>query len=85
MGTNYYLEIDYCKECGRPKTEIHLGKTSNDEFIFHQQNGLNDLKQMKKLITKGVIKDEYDRIISKEIFFNILDTSELVYVNTDFC
>lgn len=84
MGTNYYLEIDFCKECGRPKTEIHLGKTSNDKFLFHQQNGLQNLDQMKKLITRGVIKNEYEQSISEEIFLNILDTSELEYINTNF-
>lgn len=28
MGTNYYVRLDCCKECGRAQEELHIGKLS---------------------------------------------------------
>lgn len=85
MGTNFYLEMQFCPCCGRPMAEVHLGKTSNNSFIFHRQPGLQIPEQFKTISKLGVIKDEYGKVISYEIFCKIIDESVHEFFDNDFC
>jgi len=85
MGTNFYLEMQFCPCCGKPMVHTHLGKTSNNSFIFHRQPGIQTPEQFKTISKLGVIRDEYGKEISHEIFCNIIDESVHEFFDNDFC
>lgn len=93
MGTNYYIETDFCKCCGKPKSRIHIGKASASwKFLFHKQPLINNFKDVKELITQGCIINEYGEHISSKEFLNIVEKKqkeqehgELVIDGYDFC
>lgn len=60
MGTNYYLHTDFCPCCGKPREEVHLGKTSYGwKFLFHKTKQVYDYKSFCNFIKQGIIYDEY--------------------------
>ena len=71
MGTNYYLHIGPCGECGRPKEVIHIGKSSMGwTFSFHGTEEIRSYQDWIKFIEKtgGIIRDEYNEVMSLEEF-----------------
>lgn len=74
MGTNYYLKINCCKECGRHDL-VHIGKSSwGWAFLF--TNTYPDKKKWKKVIDTSVgisIVDEYHHKISKKKFWAMVE------------
>ncbi|MCD7779850.1 MAG: hypothetical protein LUH05_04180 [Candidatus Gastranaerophilales bacterium] len=77
MGINYYLKTDFCPCCGKPKTTIHLGKAScGHRFLFEYQNGLKSIKDLKKLLKKGIIKNEYEKQISETEFLIMVEEKQ---------
>lgn len=66
MGTNFYLETDFCPCCGKPKNKIHLGKSSVGwKFLFKKSDLIQNYNDFLKVIKQGVIVDEYDENISE--------------------
>ena len=66
MGTNFYLETDFCPCCGKPKSKIHLGKASMGwKFLFRKSDLIQNYNDFCKVIERGVIVDEYDVPISE--------------------
>lgn len=60
MGTNYYLHTNYCPCCGKPREEIHLGKSSIGwKFLFHKTKQVYNYKSFCKFIKTGNIYNEY--------------------------
>ncbi len=66
MGTNFYLETDFCPCCGKPKSKIHLGKASMGwKFLFRKSDLIQNYNDFCKVIERGVIVDEYERQVSE--------------------
>ncbi len=77
MGTNYYIKNTIeCPECGQPKAaDYHIGKSSAGWcFSLHvdPENGINDLKDVKRLWAYKTIKDEYGSTISKKYMIDVI-------------
>lgn len=56
--------------------KIHIGKSVGRGFLFNHNNYTHykdNLKSIKAFVAKFEIRDEYDRIIPHEIFYNWLD------------
>ena len=81
MGTNYYFEFETCPHCGYTPSRIHLGKNSYGWKFLLQHNSThyapswNNMKDWLKA-AKGVIKDEYGRIISKDKFIKLVENNQ---------
>lgn len=76
MSTNYFFRTNYCKHCKRFDT-IHIGHLSyGHKFLFHQQKGLENLNDFLTLKKKYTIIDEYDRVVPKKKFIEILENSK---------
>ena len=73
LGTNYYLEYNKCKKCGRSDT-LHIGKSSAGwKFLFHKiPNKAESFPQWIFLLEKGTIRDEYDREYTFAEFLNLV-------------
>lgn len=77
MGTNYYLEKDFCVCCGKPKTVVHLGKASAGwRFLFHKQKELNNIQDVKVLLLNGIVRDEYDTNMSPNLFLKMVEDKQ---------
>lgn len=77
MGTNYYLETDFCPCCGKPKLSIHIGKASCGwKFLFYKQPCMNNFEEVKQLIHKGLIIDEYHEQICIEEFLKMVESKQ---------
>jgi len=77
MGTNYYLETDFCPCCGTPKLNIHIGKSSCGwKFLFHKQPCINDFEDVKRIIHRGRLIDEYGSQISTEEFLKMVEVKQ---------
>jgi hypothetical protein len=99
MGTNYYLQTDFCPCCGKPRQTLHLGKSSHGwKFLFHQQPRIFDYESFCKVIDTGIIVDEYDNQLSKDDLLDIIGSfqngkdhegAEIIggynFLDTDFC
>lgn len=81
MGTNYYLEIDVCKCCMRPKEVKHIGKSSAGWcFSLHVDENTKSLVDWIDLITFHLgnpdhpchIVDEYGRKLSLDELLHII-------------
>ena len=73
MGTNYYLHKDFCPCCGKPKKEIHIGKSSIGlRFLFYKSSEIYDYESFIKAIKTGVIYDEYGNVISSDEMVKIV-------------
>lgn len=68
MGTNYYLHRNTCEHCGRSDERIHIGKSSAGWcFSLHVIPGeIESLEDWEEAWPSGIIKDEYDEIVSPE-------------------
>lgn len=75
MGTNYYLHKNVCAHCGRGDEPLHIGKSSAGWcFGLHiiPEHGIRDLPDWEREWSTGVIKDEYDRVVTPEEMRNII-------------
>jgi hypothetical protein len=79
MGTNYYVKINTCQECGRSEEEIHIGKSSYGwQFLFAYNGGeyYKNKNELEAWLEGRKIFDEYDREISKEDFWEMIETKQ---------
>jgi hypothetical protein len=77
VGTNYYLKVDICPYCTRPKKQLHIGKSSFGWcFALHvgSELGIEDLDDWQKLWNKqgNVIVDEYGEQILPSSMLQII-------------
>lgn len=81
MGTNFYA-IDrsrQCRECKRGVEQIHLGKSSYGwQFSFQLNDGkfYHDVPTMREWLKGQEILDEYDKEITYEDFWNMVDAKQ---------
>lgn len=77
MGTNYYLETYTCPHCGLNQ-EYHIGKSSAGwRFLFDNFKDFETIDELKNFIsTRGIIIDEYDRIVKFEEFWNKVEEKQ---------
>lgn len=73
MGTNYYLNIDTCSECGRSDKQMHIGKSSAGWcFSLHVEAdaecGPTNMNDWLRLFNepRNSIEDEYGRAVGFE-------------------
>lgn len=96
MGTNYYLETDFCPCCGKPKSKIHLGKSSAGwKFLFRKTDCVKSYDDFLEFIKKGVIVDEYNVPIPEFEMIDLIQTKqkekshgfddEYDFLDGDFC
>ena len=77
MGTNYYLNTDYCPCCGKPRKKVHLGKSSHGwKFLFHKSKNIRDFKSFCEYIKNGNIEDEYGEEVDKEYLLDLIDAKQ---------
>lgn len=77
MGTNYYINFDYCPSCGRGM-RLHIGKKSAGwrfSFAAHKKPNIQCTHDWRELLKYMPIIDEYDNEISYEAFFEIIEES----------
>jgi len=75
MGTNYYVQIDKCKHCGRFSEEFHIGKSSAGWcFTLHiiPEMSIHTLGDWKKFWRDKTIADEYGRQLTEDEMLNII-------------
>ena len=75
MGTNYYVQLNKCKECGKCEKEIHLGKSSSGwQFSFQYNNGeyYKNVPEMKKWLKDKDIYNEYNEKVSYKDFWKMV-------------
>lgn len=76
MGTNYYWYANPpCSTCGRNDPPLHIGKSSAGWcFSLHviPEENINSLEDWKIRWRRGVIKDEYERVVSLEEMLRII-------------
>jgi len=91
MGTNYYVDLEVCPTCKRPKETVHIGKSSYG-WKFHFQGGteyFNNVKELRKFLKGKEIYDEYGRKISYEKFWEMVEEKQKmeepddIYYRTD--
>lgn len=78
MGTNYYIHNNKCQICGRYE-EIHLGKSSSGwQFSFQYNDGkfYKNVNEMKKWLKNKQIYDEYDKKISYDDFWKMVNEKQ---------
>lgn len=97
MGTNYYLETDFCHCCGKPKSKIHLGKSSAGwKFLFRKTRYVKSYEDFLEFIKKGVIVNEYEVPVSELEMIDLIQTKQKEksqgfdidgydFLDTDFC
>jgi hypothetical protein len=80
MGTNYYLRMNICSNCGR-YDELHIGKSSGGwRFMFHGYRELSDevkfssYSDLLQILNTGnyQIYDEYQELISISDFLSMV-------------
>ena len=77
MGTNYYLQTDFCPCCGKPRQTLHLGQSSHGwKFLFHQQPRIFDYESFYRVIDTGIIVHDYERQLSKDDLIDIIEYHE---------
>lgn len=77
MGTNYFLRVNNCKECGRYE-EVHIGKKSFGwKFVFSIDLG-HSYKDVMKLLeeNKNNIYNEYNENVFLDKFKKIVEESQ---------
>lgn len=77
MGTNYYLRIKCCPNCGKPDDGIHIGKSSAGwcfSLHVHPHDGINDLTDWERKFDQENTKivNEYEEKVSKEEMIKII-------------
>lgn len=82
MGTNYYaIGREACGECHRPydDKQIHLGKSSAGwtfSFAWNDGEYYKTPAQFKKWLKGKTILDEYDREVSHNEFFEMVEAKK---------
>lgn len=78
MGTNYYLNYDYCPCCGNARQRVHIGKTSKGwKFLFDAKStNCENIEQIKEKLRFGNIKNEYGDSIGYQEFFDIVENMQ---------
>lgn len=77
MGTNYYLEKDFCPCCGKAREYVHLGKSSCGwKFLFHKTEEVYDYDSFCKFIRNGIIYDEYGSKHSIDYLLNLINNKQ---------
>lgn len=79
MGTNYYVRNKKCETCEHTPVDIHLGKSSMGWVFTFQLNGGTYYKNVKEMRewTKGKhIVDEYERTVSYEDFWRMVEEKQ---------
>lgn len=77
MGTNYYLETDFCPTCGHPRQRIHIGKLSCGwVFCFQKYPDADTLKKWFNKLNKGKIVTEYDELYTLDKFKTIIQQTK---------
>lgn len=82
MGTNYHWFPEEIKGGTYVDSGLHLGKNSAGwvfQFEAHSEPCLKTVEQFREFTKKGVIYDEYDREISYEEFWQIVEESKEPY------
>lgn len=80
MGTNYYTKSDVCEHCGRGDKDFHLGKSSMGWQFSFQYNGgehYKNVEEMKEWLRDKEIYDEYDRPVTHEDFWAMVDMKQM--------
>jgi len=74
MGTNYYVNNNYCEHCKRFDDSEHIGKSSFGwQFSFHATFEIKSYKQWLEYLEDKIIVDEYGEIISLEDFKKMVE------------
>ena len=84
MGTNYYLNTDYCPCCGQSKQRLHIGKSSAGwRFNFDgAELGTTNFKygdsidRIREKLKHGNIENEYGEQLSYDDFFAIVEKKQ---------
>jgi len=78
MGTNYYVDLDVCSKCGRPKEHLHIGKVAVGwRFLFHLiPKRAQTVEQWKSLISGAKITNEYGNAISEKAFWSMVESKQ---------
>ena len=79
MGTNYYLNTDYCPCCGQSKQRIHIGKSSCGwRFNFDGADlKTMDIDKIKEKLKYGNIENEYGDEVSFDEFWEMVENKEV--------
>lgn len=73
MSTNYYLHTALCSCCGRGDSALHIGKSSGGWcFSLHVTEEITSLEDWKREFKNGVIKDEYDQVLTPEEMLQVI-------------
>lgn len=73
MSTNYYLHFTPCFCCGRGDSALHIGKSSGGWcFSLHVTEEITSLEDWKREFKNGVIKDEYDQVLTPEEMLQVI-------------
>lgn len=75
MGTNYYHHRDVCECCGRGGKSEHIGKSSAGwTFSFHGTEEAKSWGEWRAILRAGgVIRNEYDEVVTVEHFEALVD------------
>ena len=78
MGTNYYLNTDYCPCCGQSKQRLHIGKSSAGwRFNFDGADlKTMDINKIKEKLKHGNIENEYGEEFSFDEFWEIVEDKQ---------
>ena len=79
MGTNYYLETNYCPTCGHPRDRIHIGKKSCGWVFCFQSYPDENLDTLNKWLEKlryGKIVTEYGEQYTLDQFKTIIQQTK---------
>jgi len=81
MGTNYYLQYNICKHCGRFDS-VHIGKASVGwKFMFQEVTIVNP--PIKKLQAKNLLKGENEFYIEIKSGKDWIDFIKKHVINND--
>ena len=86
MGTNYYLHYNNCEQCNITDI-IHIGKCSCGwKFLFRWYYNIQNIEEYKQIMNQkgSCIIDEYDRIISYEDFWSMVEQKQNEQPHTEF-
>lgn len=95
MGTNYYLRLNICPQCGR-FDEVHIGKSSHGwRIIFRgypDTSGtplgeiisiIHNVKDWMEVTREGEIWDEYGSRLPDEMFWGLVGEKQNERIDPD--
>jgi len=93
MGTNYYLRLNICPDCGRYDS-IHIGKSSSGwRFLFrgYPDTGdtplneitsiIHNVRDWQEVTPRGEIWDEYGTRVPYELFWGMVASKQSFKTN----